>query len=224
MTNFELIAEAIKLIENNGKDAAIARLKQFVLLNTPKPKTSGKVKIYDWVYSDNIRPIMQGVYHDVENKVAVATDTRLLIVSKPDYVEQEDGQSKVILKNGDVQKGRFPDYRRVFPKDVVEFNIDRAKIADMLARMKSERKIDKSVNYVAFNVGNIDAPMYIGVKLCKAMLTLPAGKFYVSNSDGFNTRPLSYKSDDGNYEALFMPIYPDMKYVGYDMIPSNLYN
>ena len=116
MTNLDLISEAIKMIElidteDVRKELAISRMKQFVLLNTPQPK-GGKVKIYDWVYKDdNLRPQMSGVYHDCENKVAVATDTHALIVSKSDYVECEE--SHIVAKNGDETQERNARHGRV---------------------------------------------------------------------------------------------------------------
>ena len=86
MKNLDLISEAIGYIERIDtesclKELAISRMKQFVLLNTPTQK-GGKVKIYDWVSKDNYRTQMCGVYHDAENKVAVASDTHALITSK----------------------------------------------------------------------------------------------------------------------------------------------
>lgn len=92
MTNLDLIAEAINFINTNDSEKAIARLNQFVALNTPKVKSTGKLKIYDWCCKEEWRPNIMGVYHDAENKVAVATDTHVLLVSKPDYNEANAGR------------------------------------------------------------------------------------------------------------------------------------
>ena len=214
MTNLDLISEAIKMIEridteDVNKELAINRMKQFVLLNTPQPK-GGKVKIYDWVFKDSYRPQMMGVFHDSENKVAVATDTYALITSKRDYVECEE--SHIVAKNGDEIPGKFLDYKRVMPDtdECLLFDIDRDKIKRILTEYKAERKLDKSVEYEAINVGSPDKPLYLTPDNCKLLLQLPDGDFFIqanSQYGDYKSRPLSYESADENYKAVFMPKY-----------------
>lgn len=213
MTNLDLISEAIKMIElidtdDVRKKLAISRMRQFVLLNTPMPK-GGKVKIYDWTTKDNSKTQMMGVYHDTENKVAVASDARVLIVSKTDYVECEE--SHIVAKNGDEILGLYPDYRRVMPDtdDCLIFDVDTEKVRQLLIQYRAERKIDKSVEYAAINVGTKEKPMYLTPDNCKLLLQLPEGDFFVC-ADDYMSRTLSYESSDGNYKAIFMPkYYPD---------------
>lgn len=212
MTNLDLISEAIKMIEridteDVNKELAINRMKQFVLLNTPQPK-GGKVKIYDWVGKENYRPNLMGVYHDAENKVAVASDTHALIVSKSDYVECEE--SHIVAKNGDEIRGRYVDYKRVMPDtdECLLYDVDRDKIKRILTEYKAERKLDKSVEYLAINVGATDKPLYLTPENCKLLLQLPEGDFFVvAGDDYYKSRPLSYESVDENYKAVFMPTY-----------------
>ena len=193
--------------EDVNKELAINRMKQFVLLNTPKPK-GGKVKIYDWVGKENYRPNLMGVFHDAENKVAVATDTHALIVSKSDYVECEE--SHIVAKNGDEIRGRYADYKRVMPDtdECLLYDVDRDKIKRILTEYRAERKLDKSVEYLAINVGATDKPLYLTPENCKLLLQLPDGDFYVfAGDDYYQSRPLSYESADENYKAVFMPTY-----------------
>lgn len=211
MTNLDLISEAIKFIEcidteDVRKELAINRMKQFVLLTTPQPK-GGKVKIYDWVSKDNYRTQMCGVYHDAENKVAVASDTHALITSKRDYVECEE--SHIVAKNGDEIRGRYADYKRVMPDtdECLLYDVDRDKIKRILTEYRAERKLDKSVEYLAINVGSPDKPLYLTPENCKLLLQLPDGDFYVFAGDDYVSRPLSYESADENYKAVFMPMY-----------------
>ena len=212
MTNLDLISEAIGYIEridteNYLKELAINRMKQFVLLNTPQTK-GGKVKIYDWVGKENYRPNLMGVYHDAEDKVAVATDTHAIIVSKSDYVECEE--SHIVAKNGDEIRGRYADYKRVMPDtdECLLYDVDRDKIKRILTEYKAERKLDKSVEYLAINVGATDKPLYLTPDNCKLLLQLPDGDFYVfAGDDYYQSRPLSYESADENYKAVFMPMY-----------------
>ena len=211
MTNLDLISEAIGYIERIDTDSclkelAINRMKQFVLLNTPTQK-GGKVKIYDWVGKENYRPNLMGVYHDAENKVAVASDTHALITSKRDYVECEE--SHIVAKNGDEIRGRYVDYKRVMPDtdECLLYDVDRDKIKRILTEYRAERKLDKSVEYLAINVGSPDKPLYLTPGNCKLLLQLPEGDFYVCAGDGYVSRPLSYESADENYRAVFMPMY-----------------
>ena len=211
MNNLDLISEAIGYIERIDtesylKELAINRMKQFVLLNTPQPK-GGKVKIYDWVGKDYCASQMCGVYHDAENKVAVASDTHALITSKSDYVECEE--SHIVAKNGDEIRGRYVDYKRVMPDtdECLLYDVDRDKIKRILTEYKAERKLDKSVEYLAINVGATDKPLYLTPGSCKLLLQLPEGDFYVCAGDDYVSRPLSYESVDENYKAVFMPKY-----------------
>lgn len=210
MKNLDLISEAIKMIEridteNVNKELAINRMKQFVLLNTPQPK-GGKVKIYDWVSKEQYRPNLMGVYHDAENKVAVATDTHAVIVSKRDYIECEE--SHIVDKNGDEIKGRYPDYKRVIPDtdEYLLYDVDREKVKRILTEYRAERKLDKSVEYLAINIGSTDKPFYLSPDNCKLLLQLPEGDFFVSAND-YNSRAIAYESEDGDYKAVFMPKY-----------------
>ena len=211
MTNLDLISEAIKMIEridteDVNKELAINRMKQFVLLNTPQPK-GGKVKIYDWVGKENYRPNLMGVYHDAEDKVAVATDTHAIIVSKSDYVECEE--SHIVAKNGDEIYGKYPNYKSVMPDtdECLLYDVDRDKIKRILTEYKAERKLDKSVEYLAINVGATDKPLYLTPENCKLLLQLPEGDFFIVADGDYKSRPLSYESADENYKAVFMPTY-----------------
>ena len=210
MTNLDLISEAIKMIEridteDVNKELAINRMKQFVLLNTPTQK-GGKVKIYDWVGKENYRPNLMGVYHDAENKVAVASDTHALITSKSDYVECEE--SHIVAKNGDEVHGKFPNYKGIMPDtdECLLYDVDRDKIKRILTEYKAERKLDKSVEYLAINIGSPDKPYYLSPDNCKLLLQLPDGDFFV-NANDYNSRMIAYESEDGNYKAVFMPTY-----------------
>lgn len=93
MTNFDLIAEAINFINTNDSEKAIARLNQFVALNTPKVKSTGKLKIYDWCCKKEWYPNIMGVYHDAENKFYEG----ISYSSLPLTFESFDGNYKALL-------------------------------------------------------------------------------------------------------------------------------
>lgn len=206
MKETNLLADAITAIKLCDNETAIKRIEQFIYINTPKTKSSGKVSIYGWANDEvGCRPMFDGVFHDAENKVAVASDTHVLIVSKPDYREFADGKSHIIAKDGSEIKGKYVPYQKVIPSDDgrKELIIDRDKIANMLTKARADKAADKACKYKSFNVGTKDEPFYLDPKYCKLLLTLPVeGKFFVRNADS----PMKYVSDDGNYTALFMPM------------------
>ena len=206
MKETNLLADAITAIKLCDNETAIKRIEQFIYINTPKTKSSGKVSIYGWANDEvGCRPMFDGVFHDAENKVAVASDTHVLIVSKPDYREFADGKSHIIAKAGSEIKGKYVPYQKVIPSDDgrKELIIDRDNIANMLTKARADKKADKDCVYKAFNIGTYDEPLYIDPKYCKLLLTLPIdGKFLVRDS----ISPIKYVSDDGNYTALFMPM------------------
>lgn len=213
MTNFDLIAEAIEMMNAGNNESAIARLKQFTALNTPKVKGGGKVKVYDWIDPKEPYAYCNGVYHDADNGVAVATDTHVLLVSKPDYNANLAG--KCIDKKGDAIKARYPDYMCVIPKNgLTEREVNLTRIAELLSEYRAEKKINKTIDYLAFNIGDKDNPFYVSPKFCKLLITLPAGKFYFSEP----LRPLLYKSDNGDYTAIVMPIRIDEKCIGMEKV------
>lgn len=220
MKNLDLIQEAISAIASENNETAMARLKQFITLNTPKVK-GGKVKIYDWCDPKGYKSALQGVYHDQANKVAVSTNMSVLLVSKPDFIEGED-KSVVIGKKGDEIECIYPDYNRVFRKeeDCAELDIDRDKVAELLTKERADKKL--GTTYFAFNVSaDPDKPFYIATKYCKLLITLPEGKFTVRNNEYWNAQPLQYESNDGEYRALIMPMAIKKEFVGQDAIDTS---
>lgn len=219
MKNLDLIQEAISAIASENNETAMVRLKQFITLNTPKVK-GGKVKIYDWCNpKESFRKYIMGVYHDQTEKAAIATDTHVLLVSKPDFIEGED-KKVVIGKKGDEIECIYPNWRRVFIKDedCVELKIDRDKVIELLNRERVDKKLGK--RYFAFNVSlDSDKPLYIMTSSCKLLITLPEGKFYVHhNPERYSSCPLQYESNGGEYRALIMPVQVKQEFIGQDAI------
>lgn len=63
------------------------------------------------VSKESIRPQLQGVHFAEDG--CVASDTHLLILYKE---AKNDHIGKTMLPNGEVIKGKYPDYKRVLPK------------------------------------------------------------------------------------------------------------
>ena len=64
------------------------QLHEFMVDNEPTPK-KGEFNIWDWTLDDEVRPIMRGVFHDSDEKVAVATNSHLLVVDSECYDENK---------------------------------------------------------------------------------------------------------------------------------------
>lgn len=225
MKNFELIKDALKAINEGNNEVAESRLKQFIALNTPRVK-GGKFKIYDWCdyKKKGCRPSMYGVFHDPEG-IAVATNTKVLVVSKPDFNPEKAGEV-VDIKGDNVNSGRnkdgvaiFPSWRRVIATKLErQISVDRERLSDLMSKARADKKLGKE--YFAFNIVAEGAPIYVAPESIKLMLTLPEGKFY-SQAIGEGdepTRPIQFESEDGDYTALFMPIAVKEEYIDQDAV------
>lgn len=212
MNNIEFIREAINFINAGENNKAITRLEQFIMLNTPKPKGKGKVNIWNWVAGKNdIYVAATGVYYDVERGVAAATDRHILLISKPDA--QIEGQNRIVSKNGDEIKAKYPDYQRVVPNvsNMQKYEVDRERLAALLQKIAADKKLKKPVEYKGVNICGKDMPRYLNPAYAKLLLTLPDGIFYFSKEE---YRPIRYDSTDGNYTAIFMPLMRPENFAG----------
>ena len=63
------------------------------------------------VSQEEIRPQLQGIYFAEDE--CVATDTHVMVVYRE---SSQSSVGKIMLSNGEIVKGRFPDYKRVIPK------------------------------------------------------------------------------------------------------------
>lgn len=225
MKNLDLITDAIKAMNEGNNEVAESRLKQFITLNTPRVN-GGKFKIYDWCdyKKKEYRPSMYGVFHDPEG-VAVATNTRVLVISKPDFNSEKVGEV-IDIKGDIVDSGRnkegiaiFPAWRRVVAEKVERvLSVDRERLANLMSKARVDKKLGKE--YLAFNIATEGTPVYVAPDSVKLMLTLPEGKFYsqAMNEEGEPIRPIQFESEDGNYTALFMPIAVKKEYIGRDAV------
>lgn len=71
-----------------------------------------KINLYKFVSKDDLRPLMCGVYHDADEKCAVASNSIILIMSRNDFDPSKAG--KVIGKKGDEisqERQNYPRWR-----------------------------------------------------------------------------------------------------------------
>ena len=118
--------------------------------NEPAPK-KGEFNIWDFVSNDPIRPTMTGVFHDKENKMAVATDAHMLVADRASYDEsnvEPNGHRWAIDKYGKFIEGMYVTWKSVVPE--------------------KEKAIEKGYEHYHVNVKDVDE--YI--KKCNAYMKL----------------------------------------------------
>lgn len=162
-----------------------------------------KVNINNWCNPREINKNFTGVYHDQEKEVAVATDSCILIVSKPDFKKHE--VSILVDKKGSeiMSEVAYPKYEIVFRKDVNTFEFDRNKVVELLKKVKDDKEFRQSC--LAINIGNKEKPFYVTPNRCRLLASLPDGKFGRGVSYYGGDDILQYESADGNYRVACMP-------------------
>lgn len=188
---------------------------EFMVDNEPTPK-KGTFNIWDWTLDDGLRPILGGVFHDRDEKVAVATNTHLLVVdsecydeSKTDSVGFDTGKQKFyrpINKYGNFIDGRFPNWKAVIPpKDgYVKFKVDQKQLDDYIKNCNTYLKMNdfsKSKHYGIYEIKTSDEQsIFFEMNHLKLFLTATDGNIYVKEHD----RAAMYWSDTRT--ALIMPM------------------
>lgn len=123
VNKLEIIHVAIEQLKQKNPDVIMTMIRQFVIENTPLPKAKA-INLYD--YADqgyNPRKILSGVYMDKGDKVAVATNCQVLIVSKSMY-KPTKFKNGVVGKDGKNIPGEFVNYKRALPDDGDHIDID----------------------------------------------------------------------------------------------------
>ena len=102
-----------------------------------------KINASDWTTKDDLRPVMQGVYHDPTG-VGVVTNAHILMATPSLYDPAQEG--KIVKKDGSTVDGKFPNWqgvvdqaRRINKKEAtVDWTAIRNFIAGIKAKMKEE--------------------------------------------------------------------------------------
>lgn len=118
-----------------------------IYYETPKPK--GKFDLRKWCADDELRPVMNGIYHD--GGFQVASDGHKLCCIKADY--DAELEHKIIGPNGDEVDGRYPNYKSVRGSEFkFEYKIDTEKVYEGLRQYKAVKK-------AAGKYGDVPMPM-----------------------------------------------------------------
>lgn len=142
---------------------------EFMVDNEPTPK--GVFNIWDWVINDGCRPALEGVFHDKENKVAVATNAHMIVAdadcydeSKADEGYQPKGFNMIIHRPvdryGKFIDQRFPNWKSVIPQksdDYIMHNVSLKELDKYIKECKAFMKLNGLTNKYAptpiFKVG-----------------------------------------------------------------------
>lgn len=167
MKNDKMILDAISLLSANEageqNERCIDMLRRFLESNSPSP--SGKFDLFNYVAKDELRPILNGIYHK-DNK-RIATDAMILIVlTNQDYNPEHEG--KVLRKDLSEIEGLFPAWECAIPeksKMARVVRLDYEKIIEVTkreAQLKKENKERESL-IIAFNNIGFDAKLLLKI-------------------------------------------------------------
>ena len=122
------------------------------LLNgEPLPvKTVRKAKkvydLYRVTSKDKSRMFINGIYHDPETKTAVATDGRVMALSKACYDSNSEGM--IISRENTPIEAQFPKWSRVIPlrENLKEASVSFETLKDTLKKSENIRKLVKKIS------------------------------------------------------------------------------
>ena len=140
MKNENLIQQAISILSlDEYNEQAINLLRRFLISNQQQPK--GKFSIYNYVSKDDLRPVLQCVYHSGGFKVA--TDANILVaLAQQDYPKELEG--KLLSKTAEEIDGKFPCWERVIPDKSRAADVWTIANKDLIAdAVKQQKQIKK---------------------------------------------------------------------------------
>ena len=188
---------------------------EFMVDNEPTPK-KGTFNIWDWTCDDDLRPVMNGIFHDKENKMAVATNAHLLVADADYYDESrvdpvgfgmgKPKHDRPINKYGEFIDGRFPNWKAVVPpKDgYVKFKVDQKQLDDYIKKCNAYLKMNglsKSRTYGIYEIKiSNEQSVFFEMNNLKLFLTATDGIIYVKEP---NRAAMSWSD---TRTALIMPM------------------
>lgn len=228
MKNEKKLSKAVQLLQSelpyvaldHTKDTiavVVNLLNEFAIDNVSV--TNSSRKLIDFRAMDDFRPVLCGIYHDKENKVAVATNGKYMAVSKDDY--NPDFAGKIIDQYGEEIEGKYPNYLLVMkepreyinhPSHMMEL-LPVARCKEVVKQMKAYTKINgkKSADHPMVRIGDtwfnaerlLDINAYMGE--CRAFTISGGDRTYLINDDGKECllvgMNVNYESDEDENEA-----------------------
>lgn len=144
--------ESLKHLQNlyeRTEDKYFKETIEAIIRLESEAKSKGKFSLWDYVSKDDFRPYTHCVLHDSGYKVA--SDGRILVVLKEDYLEDMEG--KLMRKDGTIEDDnvKFPkNWRTVIPDpkktEMLAVRLDFARIRQFEADFKAKKKLDKRMD------------------------------------------------------------------------------
>lgn len=197
---------------------------EFMIDHEPTKKNT--FNIWDYTINNPYKPVYEGVFHDKENEVAVATDTHILVACKESFDESKvdvDGfyigsESKVITyrpidKYGKFMNYRFPNWQSVIPpKDgYLQEHVSLEELDEYLKKCRAFVKLEgygKGKPIPLYKVGNV----WLHAEKLRKFIVASDGKVMVKSND----RPIVYWGEKRT--ALLMPMLVEDE----DLLPEAL--
>lgn len=176
----------------------------------------GKIEALKPITSkDDLRPNMQGVFHDADKKVLVATDAHKMVVIKDPTIKKtfiQDVRGKVVGLGKEID-GKYPDYSSVIPESApIKQNVNVQQMLDETAGLAraSDFFVDKDHLGIAAKITIGDKEFFFNPRLFNEVLTVFAqqGDKEVGLQLSQSNRAL--KIESGDVTAILMPV------MGYD--------
>lgn len=160
MREFKKVYELSDVADYRVKEC-MNLIREFLVDNDKSRKVKkNDLSVWNFVGNDPIRPVMNNVHYNHEDKVAVASDGRKLFVSHKDYRPIHETYEVEITKDGKKTKevreytvydkydkgidGRYPNYKGVIPHDKSLTPVTLAseeEITKRIAEAKAEHKL-----------------------------------------------------------------------------------
>lgn len=182
---------------------------EFMIDHEPTKKNA--FNIWDWIANDPLRPALNGVFHDGENKMAVATNAHMLVADADYYDESKVsgefrsfGRCMPIDKYGKHIEGRFPNWKAVIPPQTDEWvlhHIDLKELDAYIKKCNTYMKLNgmtgKRPKMAVYKVGDV----WLAADYLKMFVIATDGNVYIKSYD----KPAVYWGDKRT--ALLMPMY-----------------
>lgn len=187
-------------INQSSKDMLRNRLMRILACEANNAKC-GKVDLYKFTSKDELRPVLNGIYHK-RGKV-YASDGYILCRLSRTYDETNEG--KVIDKTGKEIDGRYPNADAVIPNTEGWTAIPAAfdKINEVRKTWAAHKKLYKKNAKGCFIIGNQEFAMDYLFMMANLMMELGISEFLQSEND---CRPLTARDNDN--DIILMPTTP----------------
>lgn len=160
MREFKNIYELSNVADFRAKEC-MNLIREFLVDNDKSRKVKkNDLSVWDFVANDTVRPVMNYVHYNHEDKVAVASDGLKLFVSHKDYRPIHETYEVEITKDGKKTKevreytiydkydkgieGRYPNYKGVIPHDKSLTPVTLASEEDITKRIAEAKAYHKS--------------------------------------------------------------------------------